>query len=70
MGRTLANVKSSGTVALFNHKYSATSLIRSPTGLGKRDLNGEVTILQGANVLFFVLWNTIWDSARVTVMAR
>ena len=28
-------------------KYSRTSLIRSPTGLGKSDLNGEVTLLQG-----------------------
>ena len=28
-------------------KYSGTSLIWSPTGLGKSDLNGEVTLLQG-----------------------
>ena len=27
--------------------YSGTSLLRSPTGLGKRDLNAEVTLLQG-----------------------
>ena len=27
--------------------YSGTSLLRSPTGLGKSDLNGEVTLLQG-----------------------
>ena len=27
--------------------YSGTSLLRSPTGLGKSDFNGEVTILQG-----------------------
>ena len=27
-------------------KYSGTSLIRSPMGLGKSDLNGEVTVLQ------------------------
>ena len=26
--------------------YSGTSLLRSPTGLGKSDLNGEVTLLQ------------------------
>ena len=25
----------------------------------KTDLNGEVTVLQGANDLFFALWNTI-----------
>ena len=31
----------------FNPDYSGTSLLRSPTGLGKRDLNGEVTLLQG-----------------------
>ena len=31
--------------------YSGTSLLRSHTGLGKSDLNGEVIILQGANVL-------------------
>ena len=30
--------------------YSGISLIRSPTGLGKSDLNGEVTVLQGANL--------------------
>ena len=29
------------------HTYSGTSLLRSPTGLGKSDLNGEVTVLQG-----------------------
>ena len=27
--------------------YSGTSLLRSPTGLGKSDLNGDVTLLQG-----------------------
>ena len=27
--------------------YSGTSLLRSPTGLGKNDLNGDVTLLQG-----------------------
>ena len=27
-------------------KYNGTSLLRSPTGLGKSDLNGEVTLLQ------------------------
>ena len=27
--------------------YSGTSLIRSRMGLGKSDLNGEVTVLQG-----------------------
>ena len=31
-----------------NCLYSGTSLIRSHTGLGKSDLNGEVTILEGA----------------------
>ena len=30
--------------------YSGTSLIRSPAGLGKSDLNAEVTLLQGANL--------------------
>ena len=28
-------------------EYSGTSLLRSPTGLGKSDLNAEVTLLQG-----------------------
>ena len=28
--------------------YNGTSLIRSPTGLGKSDLNGEVAVNQGA----------------------
>ena len=31
------------------HVYSGTSLIRSPTGLGKSDLNEEVTVLQRRN---------------------
>ena len=28
-------------------KYNGTSLLRSPTGLGKSDLNGEVIVLRG-----------------------
>ena len=28
-------------------KYSGTSLLRSPTGLGKSDLNAEVTLITG-----------------------
>ena len=28
-------------------RYSGTSLLRSPTGLCKSDLNGDVTVLQG-----------------------
>ena len=28
-------------------QYSGTSQLRSPTGLGKSDLNGEMTLLQG-----------------------
>ena len=33
------------------NQYSGTSLvIRSPMGLGKSDLNGEVTVLQGAKL--------------------
>ena len=31
-------------------KYSGTSLIRSPMGLGKSDLNGEATVLQRAKL--------------------
>ena len=42
------------SVLLFS-KYSETSLLRSPTGLGKSDLNGEVTFLQG--VIFTVEYN-------------
>ena len=36
-----------GFLALRNYltMYSGTSLIRSPMGLGKSDLNGEVTVL-------------------------
>ena len=30
--------------------YNGTSLIRSPTGLGKSDINGEVTALQGVKL--------------------
>ena len=35
------------TRVLDRERYSGTSLFRSPTGLGKSDLNGEVTIVQG-----------------------
>ena len=49
---------------------TGTSLLRSPTELGKSHRNGEVTILQGPNVLFFAIWNIVWDWARVTVMMR
>ena len=41
--------------------FSGTSLLQLPTGLGKSDLNLKVTVLQGASVSFFELWNTIWD---------
>ena len=37
--------------------YSGTSLIRSPMGLGKSNPNGEVTILQEANLLCSVEYN-------------
>ena len=30
--------------------YSGTSLLRSPMGLGKSDLNEDVAVLQGANL--------------------
>ena len=39
--------------------YNRTSLLRSPMGLDKSDLSGEVTILQGANVPFFAIWIAI-----------
>ena len=29
--------------------YCSTSLLRSPTGLDKSDINGEVTVLQGVH---------------------
>ena len=31
--------------------YSGTSLLRSPTGLGKSDLNTEVAIITGASII-------------------
>ena len=40
---------------LLKYMYSGTSLLRSPTGLGKSDLNGEVTLLQG--VISTVVYN-------------
>ena len=39
-------------------KYSGTLLLRSPTGLDKSDLIGEVTVSHESNVLFSALWNT------------
>ena len=32
------------------NKYNGTSLRRSPIWLGKSDLNGEVTVLEGAKL--------------------
>ena len=52
------------------HTYTGISLIWSPGDWGKSDLNGEVTELQRANLLFFAPWNTIFDRARVAVMVR
>ena len=37
-------------IFLIHFKYSGTSLLRSSMGLDKSDLNGEVTVLQGANL--------------------
>ena len=36
-----------GIYFYLNLIYSGPSLLRLPTGLAKRDLNGEVTLLQG-----------------------
>ena len=38
--------------------YSGTSLIRSPAGLGKSDLIGEVTLLQGTNLHCIMQYGT------------
>ena len=39
--------------------YSGTSLLRSPMGLSKSDLTGEVNVIPGLNVLLFALWKLI-----------
>ena len=52
-------------------KYSGTSLLRSPTGLSKSDLNGEVTVLQGANVMGYNLGLDKGDrNGEVTLLVR
>ena len=51
--------KGAGRRAL-QKKPRQNTVLRSPTGLDKGDLNGEVTVLQGL-FLFFALWNTVWD---------
>ena len=43
-----------------NHDFSGTSLLRSPVGLSKNDLAGEVTVLPGIKVLLFALLKIIW----------
>ena len=52
--------------------YSGTSLIRSPTGLGKSDINGEVTLLQGAKLhMAYNLWLSQGDhNGEVTLLVR
>ena len=37
-------------IYIYIYIYSGTSLIRSPMGLPKSDLNGEVTVLQGVKL--------------------
>ena len=44
--------------------YSGTSLLRSPMGLSNCDLNGEVTILQGAKFIYSAVWNTIFGTEQ------
>ena len=43
----LCTIKFAVRIGLYIYIYSGTSLLRSPTGLGKSDFNGEVTLLQG-----------------------
>ena len=40
---------------LFNATLSGNSLIRSSIELSESDLNGEVIVLQGLNVILFAL---------------
>ena len=46
------------TVPCMVQVNSGTSLIGSPMGLGKSDLNGEVTILQGAKLYCRIQYGT------------
>ena len=40
-------VEGKSSVCVICMKYSGTSLLMSPTGLGKSDINGEVTLIKG-----------------------
>ena len=48
------------------YTYSGTSLLWSFSGLDQSDLNSQVTILVGLNVLHFTVLEIIWDCPRVT----
>ena len=56
--------------------YSGTSLLRSPMGLSKSDINGEVTVLPGLNVLIIALGKLILGLSKgdpigeVTLLVR
>ena len=63
-GKSLCVTVSCACRGVHSREYSGTSLFRSPTGLGKSDLNGEVTVLQGDNVPSFALWNSILGRER------
>ena len=41
-----------------------------PPGLDQSNLNSEVTVLVGLNVLYFDVMEILWDWPRVTIMAR
>ena len=50
--------------------YSGTSLLRSLSGLGHSDLNGEMIVLAGLNIIYFSAKEIIWDYPMLTTMAR
>ena len=48
------------------YTYSRTSLLRTPSRLGRSDQNSEVTVLVR---LCFTVMEIMWDCLRVTIMA-
>ena len=45
--RVIKRIKHDRNRKAFKSVFSGTSLLRSPSGLGKSEFNGEVTLLQG-----------------------
>ena len=52
------------------YMYNGISLLRSPMGLSKSYLNGEMTVLPGLKVIFFALWKLILGLSKCDLIGE